>query len=250
MSNFQDHFSRHAALYRDYRPRYPAALFTAIAEAAPAREAAWDCGCGNGQASLGLAAAFDRVFATDASAQQVGSAERHPKVHYSVSTAEASTLDSNTVDAVLVAQALHWFDVPRFYDEVARVCRPGGLFVAVMYELATIDEAIDTAVLEFYRGDIGPYWPGDRRHIDSGYASIPRRFPEVPFPTLTMTVAWTLEQFTGYLATWSAVQRYRSATGRDPLPALAQTLAPLWGDTPEARRTVSWPLRTITGRVA
>ena len=166
-----------------------------------------------------------------------------------MSTAEASTLDSNTVDAVLVAQALHWFDVPRFYDEVARVCRPGGLFVAVMYELASIDAAIDDAVLAFYQGDIGPYWPGDRRHIETGYATIPRRFPEVPFPALTMTAAWTLDQFMGYLATWSAVQRYRNATGRDPLPALAGTLAPLWGAAADTVRTVSWPLRTITGRV-
>ena len=32
-----------------------------------------------------------------------------------------------SVDLVLVAQAAHWFDLPAFYAEVARVLRPGGV---------------------------------------------------------------------------------------------------------------------------
>ena len=42
---------------------------------APARDLVWDAGCGNGQASVALAARFARVFATDPSANQIANAE-------------------------------------------------------------------------------------------------------------------------------------------------------------------------------
>ena len=54
--DFKDHFSGHAALYRDARPLPPADWFDWLAQQAPDRALAWDAGCGNGQASLGLAA--------------------------------------------------------------------------------------------------------------------------------------------------------------------------------------------------
>jgi SAM-dependent methyltransferase len=41
-------------------------------------------------------------------------------------TAEEIPLPDDSVDAVLVAQAWHWFDTERAVKEVARVLRPGG----------------------------------------------------------------------------------------------------------------------------
>jgi ubiquinone/menaquinone biosynthesis C-methylase UbiE len=41
-------------------------------------------------------------------------------------TAEDLPLANRSVDAVLVAQAFHWFDVRRAMTEIARVVRPGG----------------------------------------------------------------------------------------------------------------------------
>jgi len=40
--------------------------------------------------------------------------------------AEALPFKRSSVDVVFVAQALHWFDRPKFYTETARVLRPGG----------------------------------------------------------------------------------------------------------------------------
>src|SRR5690606_37365985 len=74
MGGFADHFSGHAALYAARRPRYPDTLFGWLAAQSPARERAWDAGCGSGQAALGLAAHFDQVIASDPSAEQIAEA--------------------------------------------------------------------------------------------------------------------------------------------------------------------------------
>ena len=112
---FKDHFSGHASLYAQARPHYPDALFDWIAQAAPSRECAWDVGCGNGQASVALAQRFERVVATDPSAQQIGNAEPHPRVEYRVEPGERTAIPARSMDAITVAQALHWFDHDAFF---------------------------------------------------------------------------------------------------------------------------------------
>ena len=52
---FTDHFSQLAASYAQFRPQYPGALYDWIAAQCAARERAWDCACGSGQATLALA---------------------------------------------------------------------------------------------------------------------------------------------------------------------------------------------------
>jgi SAM-dependent methyltransferase len=49
-----------------------------------------------------------------------------PETPALLGTAEEIPLPDNSVDAVLVAQAWHWFDPTRAIPEVARVLRPGG----------------------------------------------------------------------------------------------------------------------------
>src|SRR5215469_2646974 len=75
---FHDHFSNVAARYADFRPHYPAALFDYLRTLVPQNVVVWDCACGSGQASLDLAKRFERVIATDASAQQIASITSHP----------------------------------------------------------------------------------------------------------------------------------------------------------------------------
>src|SRR5215470_15552995 len=114
---FKDHFSKQAADYAKFRPRYPQEMFEYLGSMAPSRKLAWDCGTGNGQAAVGLAAVFDRVIATDASERQIAKAQPDDRVEYRVAPAENSGLESDTIDLVMVAQALHWFELDRFYEE-------------------------------------------------------------------------------------------------------------------------------------
>jgi SAM-dependent methyltransferase len=242
VSDFKDHFSGHAASYARSRPGYPPALFAWLAGAAPARELAWDCGTGSGQGAVGLAAHFARVIATDASAEQVRNAAPHPRVEYRVAPAEDSGLDDASVDLVSVAQALHWFDLPRFWAEAGRVLRPGGLLAAWTYPLMSITPAVDEAVHGFYGGaEIAACWPPERRLVDEEYRTISFPWAEVPVPAFAIELSWSLHELLDYVRTWSAVQAYAREHGRDPVNGVAPAIAAAWGD-PAARRAVHWPL--------
>jgi SAM-dependent methyltransferase len=247
--SFKDHFSDRAGDYRAHRPRYPDALYDVLAAAAPGRDLAWDAGCGNGQLSVGLARHFARVVATDASPQQIASAEPHPRVRYAAAPAGASGLAGGSVDLVTVAQAAHWFDLDAFYGEVRRVTRPGGALALISYGVLTLGEAIDPLVLGFYEGVLGPFWPPERRHVDAGYSTLPFPFAGLPVPPLAMAVDWTLAQFLGYLGTWSALRPAARALGGDPLAEFAGRLAPAWGE-PDRTRTVTWPVTVRLGIVS
>jgi SAM-dependent methyltransferase len=155
-------------------------------------------------------------------------------------------LGDASVDLVTVAQAAHWFDRPKFYAEVRRVLRPGGVVALWTYELCSITPEIDAAVGRFYKGPIGPYWPPERQHCESGYRELDFPFPEQPFPAFAMELEWTLAQLTAYLRSWSAVARFSKDQGFDPVTALEAELAPLWGGK---TRKVSWPLSGRLGRV-
>lgn len=246
--NFKDHFSGHASLYAQARPHYPDALFDWIAQAAPARECAWDVGCGNGQASVALAQRFQRVIATDPSAQQIGNAERHPRIDYRVESGEHTSIADRSVDAITVAQALHWFDLPRFVEEVKRVARPGALFAAWTYAGCNVTPQVDAVIARLYDGLLGAYWPPERRLVDEGYASLALPFGPLQAPAFEMRTDWDAGQLLAYLSSWSAAQRYRAATGRDAVAEIADELRDAWGD-PRRTRAVRWNLAMRTGRV-
>lgn len=248
MTGFQDHFSTRAEQYARYRPHYPAELFDWIAAAAPGRAVAVDCATGNGQAAVALARRFGRVIATDASAAQLRHAARAPNVFYRRAFAEATALPGRSVEAVTVAQALHWLDRPGFYAEARRVLAPRGIVVVWSYALMHIAPAIDRIVNRFYRDKVGPYWPTERRLTEDGYRSVEFPFAELPVPAFRMRMDMTLDSVAGYIATWSATKGYRERTGEDPVAPLVDELRPVWGD-PATLRTVEWPLSVRAGVV-
>lgn len=247
--SFRDHFSKVASGYAAYRPRYPAALFDFLAEHAPGRSLAWDCACGNGQATLDIADRFEHVIGTDPSEAQISQAPPHPRIEWRVAPGEQSGIPDDTCDLVTVAQALHWLDIDAFFREATRVTRPAGLVAVWTYGDIRLDEPeADAIVRHFARRTVGTYWPPQRRIVDDGYRSVTMPFAELEVPTFEMDDRWTLEQLLGYVRTWSATTRYREALNEDPTTDLATQLGPLWGD-PDKPRRVWWPLTVRVGRV-
>lgn len=248
-TNAPDHFSRVATAYAGSRPRYPVDLFDWLARIAPARDLVWDCATGSGQAAVDLARHFAQVVATDLSAAQIEKATPAANVAYRVAPAQASGLADASCDLVTIAQALHWFDLDAFYDEVRHVLKPGGVITAWTYGVLTIEgEDVDAVVQRFYAETVGPYWPPDRRHVETAYRELAFPFARIAAPHFDMQAYWTLDQLGGYFRSWSATGRYIAANGTDPVDALTPELKALWGDAKRPRR-VTWPLGIVAGRV-
>lgn len=243
MGAFKDHFSKQAAAYAEFRPRYPEDLFLYLADLCSAHDVVWDCATGNGQAASGLTAHFRKIIATDASVDQIALAPSHEKISYAVTPAEGSGLQDASVDLVTVAQALHWFNPPRFFAEAERVLKPGGVLAVWSYELMTAPEnpAIDAAISRYYRETVGSYWPPERRHVENGYRDLALPFPEIKTPAFTMRVSWTLEHVIGYLRSWSATQKFVEINGADPTEGPKAELADLW-ESPGSARELLWPI--------
>lgn len=244
---FKDHFSSQSPDYRTFRPCYPDELYAYLAGLAPARDLAWDCATGSGQAAIGLARHFDKVVATDASANQLAQAIAAPNIEYRQAPAEQAPFADAAVDLIAVAQALHWFDVDAFHREAARVLKDGGVIAAWSYNLLTIAPEIDAVVGRLYAETLAEYWPAERRLVENGYRDLPFPFERVDAPAFALSVQWDLRALAGYLLTWSATQRYLAARGRDPVEDILPDLAAAWGDAGGVQ-TVAWPLTLRVGR--
>jgi SAM-dependent methyltransferase len=243
---FKDYFSGQATDYAQYRPHYPAALFTWLAQQCGQRDRVWDCATGNGQAAIALAEHFTQVIATDGSAAQLRQAPPHPRITYRVALAEDSGLEGHSLDLVTVAQAVHWFQLDLFYAEVKRVLKPDGLLAIWCYGRPSLAEPeLETWLQTYYGETLDDFWTPERRLVETGYATLDFPFAELTAPAYTMRVAWTLSELMGYLFTWSATQRFIATHGVNPLVALAAQMAPHW---PSDRVLMTWPITLRVGR--
>lgn len=245
-TSFKDYFSATAAKYATFRPRYPAPLFDFVASLAPRRRIVWDCATGSGQAAIPLADHFGRVIATDASSEQIAHATPHPRVEYSIALADASGLQQASVDLVTVAQALHWFPIERFSAEVRRVVAPGGVLAVWCYTRPLLGSVLDDLLESYYSGELGEYWSPERKLVETGYSTLALPFVDLPTPAFAIETPLTLEEFAGYMRTWSATQKLAAEVRRDPVVPVEERLRPAWG---EGTRVVRWPIHVRAGVV-
>jgi len=248
MSNTRNWFEQGGRAYARFRPEYPQRLASFLAAAAPDHRLAVDVGCGNGQLTQLLAPCFDKVVGLDPSADQIENAIPNERIDYRRAPAEHLPLPDASASLVTAAQAAHWFDLTAFHGEVRRVAVPGAVLALISYGVLNLEPALDARFQTFYREEIGPYWPAERKLVDSGYATLPFPFEELAPPALEIRVEWHLFEFLGYVTTWSAVRSAKEAGREDLLMAFASDIGAAWGD-PDRRRTVRWPINTRVGRV-
>ncbi len=246
--SFKDNFSKQAIKYAKYRPHYPAALFEYLASIVLERKKAWDCGTGNGQAALGLTFHFDQIIATDLSEKQIANAIIHEKITYCVTAAEQTQIEPHSIDLITVAQAIHWFDFDKFYREVKRVLKSGGILAVWCYSLLQIVPRIDSVIKEYYTNILGQYWPRERQLVDDKYGSIPFPFEEVNTPHFNMEAVWDLKDLLNYLDTWSATQRFIKQHGFNPGERIIENLARAWGSR-ESKKIIKWPIHLRVGKL-
>ena len=238
---FKDHFSKNSEEYKQFRPKYPAELFSYLASVSNQHQKAWDCATGTGQSAVSLAEYFSTVIATDASETQIKNAEKKQGVSYQIATAENSNIETSSIDLITVAQAVHWFNIDDFSKEANRVLKNNGVLSVWTYNFLSVQKEIDEIIFYLYDTILGDYWPEERKMVEAGYKSIQLPFKELKSPSVNMSANWNLSQLTGYLCTWSAVKNYQKKFGVCPVEKVYEEIAGIWGD-PENRFSIQWPL--------
>ena len=244
---FPDHFSSNASKYALARPTYPPALAQWLAEKSPRSGTVWEAGCGSGQLTTSLADYFSQVIATDASAQQLAQAPAHDHITYRCVAAEAFEAAPQSIDAAVVAQAVHWFDLPAYYQAVSRVLVPGGLVALICYGRFKISQEIDILTHQFHQLDLAQAWPAQRRHVDENYANLDFPFARLLAPNLAITQDWDLRQLLDYIETWSALRTLEKNGHYGRYESFCEKLTAAWGNPTTARR-IRWPLTVLAGR--
>lgn len=245
---FIDNFSTKSKNYSFSRPTYPQSLFKFLSTVTLQNNLAWDCATGNGQAAIGLAKYFKKVIASDASRNQIRYAFQRENVEYKVFQAENAEIDSDSVDIVTVAQALHWFDLDKFYSNVKRVGKKGGIIAVWSYDMHKVNPQIDkiTSKLDVDGDILGSYWDKEARYVKEKYKTITFPFREISVPVFKTTLYWNLHQLWNYMKTWSSVKKYYSENKRDPLELVKPEVRALWGDEFD-KKEVTWNLNTRAG---
>jgi SAM-dependent methyltransferase len=122
-------FSREAAAYARGRPGYPKALIAWLREElrlAPG-QSVLDLGAGTGKLTPLLQSTGARVVAVEPVEAMRAELVRHfPDVPAYAGTAQSIPLGDRQSDAVVCAQAFHWFATPDALAEIHRVLRPSG----------------------------------------------------------------------------------------------------------------------------
>jgi SAM-dependent methyltransferase len=126
-------FGARAFDYAQHRPDYPAdGVRWALGAATRPVHDVLDLAAGTGKLTAGLLPLGLTVTAVEPDdGMRAELNRRFPQVNTLAGAAEEIPLPAGSVDAVLVAQAFHWFDHAKALDEIGRVLRPGGTLGAL-----------------------------------------------------------------------------------------------------------------------
>ncbi|MCF6276087.1 MAG: class I SAM-dependent methyltransferase [Robiginitomaculum sp.] len=239
-------FSDKSDIYAQARPQYPAELFDFIKTLPKQTGTVWDCATGNGQAAIGLAQVFDQVYATDISTEQIANRLDVANVNFSVCPAEQTGFADNMFDVVNVAQALHWFDFDRFWPEVRRVLKPGGVFITYAYAWFAVTPAIDALVESEIKTVVAPYWAAQNQLVADHYKDVVFPFEKIEVPEIELTAHWDFEHLMNFLHSWSATRRCMDDKGSVFFEQARAKLLQAWGDPADVKLATS-PLMLIAG---
>lgn len=257
-----DLFHKQAENYAVTRPSYPHELFQFIASKTQDKDLIWDVGTGSGQAAKHLAGIYKKVIATDTSQKQLNHAPKLPNIHYQVTSAtmtmselETHVAGQSTVDLVTIAQALHWFDLPTFYQQVKYVLKkPHGVIAAWCYTLPEVDESVDSVLFTFYANS-KPYWDPARKLVEDKYSGIEFPFDPVdgvnhtgPFEFKTEQLM-DLEGLLMYIRSWSAYQTAKEKGVEMLGDEVVEKFKKAWGNHDKHVKVVKYPVHLRIGKV-
>ncbi len=146
-------FSSRVQSYVKYRPNYPPAIVDILVSdcgLTPSSVVA-DVGSGTGLLTQLFLRNGNLVFGVEPNREMREAGEALLKTYSQFRSvagrAEATTLESRSVDFVVVGQAFHWFDRQKSRQEFARILKPGG-WVVLIWNVRRIRETPFLAAYE------------------------------------------------------------------------------------------------------
>jgi len=231
-------------IYKLSRPEYGDDIYNHLQSLVKTNGLAWDCACGSGQASVHVAGFMDRVIATDVDRCQIEVASHHPKVEYIVGAEMISSIESDSVDLITVATAIHWLDHDKFYKEVDRVLKKDGVFAVWGYTGLHLNKEIDPVLESIVEKYFMPYYSDKIKIAFEGYGEVELPYTNMEVPDFKVSYDWTFEQFKNYLLSFSAMQNFTQLNGGDGFYLFEEELKKGWGQGLEKPRKLTWDLIT------
>lgn len=179
-------FSTRADAYARGRPDYPAALgawLKTTLHLGPGKTVV-DLGAGTGKFTRLVAATGASVIAVEPVAQMRAQLRAAlPAVTALEGSAEAIPLADASVDAIVCAQAFHWFANAAAMAEIRRVLRPGGK-LGLIWNVR--DESVDwvarlTAIMTPHEGDAPRFYKGDWKRVFPAEGFGPLALASLPY---------------------------------------------------------------------
>ncbi len=186
------------------------------------------------------------MLAFDASGSQLAHAFHRDNIVYACALAESLPAPDNSFDLITVGTGVHWFDRPKFYAEVKRVLRPRGVIAVWGYFGFKAEATVEKLTMHVIQDVLKDYWPKVMQPQLDRYRNLDFPFTPIDHPEFVFRNEWSLNDWLGFVDSWSGTQAYRDANGGEPTDSVIDQLRTAWGDR---RLALRWPLHIKVGRV-
>jgi len=158
-------------------------------------------------------------------------------------------IESESVDLVVVAQALHWFDLSKFLAELNRVLHPGGTFAFSAYGPFMICKEFPEAtklLAELHLSVASAFLdPQSREFFNTHYKDIqlPANYSPIKREHLLIERLLTCDEIISFVDTWASLNAWRVLHKEDPLPSFKPRLLQALGNPKNhSQFHISWEL--------
>jgi SAM-dependent methyltransferase len=199
---------------------------------------ALDVGCGAGLSTRAMQGLADQCIGIEPAEPMLrAAATTAPGADFVAGRAEAIPLRARSVDLITAAGSLNYTDLPRFFQEAARILVPGG--VVVVYDFSPGREFRDSGALApWFSSFIARYpWPPNEAADlnPERLSQVDRGFQLQSSDSFEIGITLSRDFYLDYMMTETnvAFAQRNGISGSEIRSWCSGTLSPVWGERPK-----------------